>query len=335
MKKFKHGGDIYTMAKKLQCRPEEIIDFSANINTVVPTVALPLSETLIERYGDPHYRDLKKSIAKKYALKKSQITLFNGASSAIFELFRVLSPKHTYLYVPLYGEYVKASEHFSQNTHTINRLKREMPLPKKGATVVFVNPSTPDGRYYDLEDLFALWKQKKCTIIIDESFLEFTNKPSLKAEIKAYKKLYIIHSFTKFYACAGLRVGAIFTHKKNSAQFLQPAWPLSSFDTAYLTRLLEVPYHQTQSLLKQQTLHKILYTILKESALFTKIYNSDANFILAHSKHAKKIYKTLYAQKILVRNCDNFQGLSKNHLRFAVKSKQDLQLLQKALNALT
>ncbi len=330
-----HGGDIYTMAKTLQCRPQEIIDFSSNINFVIPSVAVALTQTRISAYGDPEYRELKKQIADTYALKKKQIALFNGASSAIFELFRTLRPKHTYLYAPLYGEYIKASEHFSDYTHLINRLKSLEKRPKKNATVVFVNPSTPDGIFYDLEMLFEMWKALECNIIIDESFLEFTDRPSLREEIKNYKKLYIVHSFTKFYACAGLRVGAIFTHKSNINSFVQPAWPLSSFDTAYLTKVLQLPQHKEQSRQKQTGHYKILRAILKESGLFEKVYKSEANFILVRSKKAKKIYRHLYRQKILVRDCDNFKGLPQNHLRFAIKDKTSLQALQKALHALT
>jgi len=332
---MKHGGDIYTMAKKLHCQSEEIIDFSSNINTVVPTVGLPLSHNLITAYGDPHYRSLKQTIAHKYSLKPANIALFNGASSAILELFKMLSPQTTYLYAPLYGEYLKAAQHYSHKTKLINRFKHLDILPEKGSTVVFVNPTTPDGKYYDLETLFKIWKAQKCTVVVDESFLEFSEKPSLRQQIYRYKKLYIIHSFTKFYACAGLRVGAVFSHKKQIERFVQPAWPVSSFDAAYLERILQLPQHESLSIQKQRSHSKILRSILKKSGLFDKIYPNDANFILTRSKKAKKIYKALYQQKILVRDCDNFKKLPNNHLRFAVKDKKALTALQKALHALT
>jgi threonine-phosphate decarboxylase len=42
--------------------------------------------------------------------------------------------------------------------------------------VIFVNPSTPDGKYYELEELMKTWIKKSCTILIDESFLDFCDK---------------------------------------------------------------------------------------------------------------------------------------------------------------
>ena len=335
VKEHTHGGDIYAAAKQLGCHPSEIIDFSANINIVAPTVAVQLTQELISSYGDPRYSTLRKAIAARYRVKPREIALFNGASSAIMELFKTLRPKQTYLYTPIYSEYIKASKLYSQKTHLINRFKDLYTRPKEGSTVAFVNPSTPDGKYYDLERLFSIWKEAKCTIIVDESFLEFSQKPSLRQEIRNYKRLYIVQSFTKFYACAGLRVGALFSRPKNIAKFSLPSWNISSFDAAYVTALLQDEYHHDHAVTAHQRHYKILRSILKASGLFEKVYRSEANFILTRSSKAKKIYKALLNEKILVRDCANFDGLDHRYLRFAVKDKNALHQLQRTLHALT
>ncbi len=334
LKRPSHGGDIYAAAERLGCRPEEITDFSSNINTVVPAVKLELTPALIRSYGDPRYSELRTAVAGRYALKTEEIALFNGASSAIMELFRTLEPKRACLYTPIYGEYVRASERYSRKTRLIDRFEELYKKPKKGATVVFVNPSTPDGKYYDLERLFAIWREARCTVILDESFLEFSRKPSLRKMIREYRKLYIVHSFTKFYACAGLRVGAVFSDPGNIEALSLPAWNLSSFDAAYVTELLSDPDHRSRSLKAQKEQYKELRSILKGSGLFEKVYKSDANFILARSDKAPLIYEMLFKEKILVRDCANFDGLDRRYLRFAVKEKAAHQLLKKALHAL-
>lgn len=44
----------------------------------------------------------------------------------------------------------------------------------KNSLVIFVNPSTPDGKYYDFRRVDAnLDRKNSCTILIDESFLDF------------------------------------------------------------------------------------------------------------------------------------------------------------------
>lgn len=329
-----HGGDIYSAAEQLGCAPSEIIDFSSNINFVAPAVAVPLTQALISTYGDPDYPALRSAVAANYDLKSEEIVLFNGASSAIMELFRSLSPKQAYLYTPIYSEYVKASKRYSRKTHLVDRFDALYTRPKKGSTVAFVNPSTPDGKYYDLERLFAIWREAECTVIADESFLEFSQKPSLRKAIRSYKRLYILQSFTKFYACAGLRVGAVFTHPGNTAGLSQPIWNISSFDASYVAALLGDPCHRGRAVKAHRKQYKELRSLLKGSGLFDKVYKSDANFVLTRSAGAPAIYEALFREKILVRDCANFDGLDHRYLRFAVKDKNAHKALKKALHAL-
>jgi len=330
---MKHGANIYKYAKKLNCHSDEIIDFSSNINLYNPKVKIKLTNNMLVNYADNSYKDLKKTISKNYNIKSSQMALFNGASSAIYELFKTLKEKRVYLYAPLYGEYEKAIQK-DVKIIKINRFKSIHDEPKKNSVVVFVNPSTPDGKYYDLDKLFKLWKKKNCTIVLDESFLEFENLKSLRTQIKSYKKLYIIQSFSKFNSCAGVRIGAIFSFKGNIKKLKTPLWNLSSFDVKFLQkRLQDKKFKKTSKALHVEQ-KKELYKILKDSKLFSKIYKSDSNFYLVKSKKAKQIFEGLLKKKILVRTCDSFDFLGENNLRFGVKNTNKHKKLKKALDGL-
>ena len=336
---MKHGANIYKYAKELKCSSDEIVDFSSNINLYNPKVEIKLTNKMLVNYADNSYKDLKKIISKNYDIKSSQMALFNGASSAIFELFhpkgtqKTLKEKRVYLYAPLYGEYEKAIQK-DVKIIKINRFNSLQDEPKKNSVVVFVNPSTPDGKYYDLEKLFKLWKKKNCTIVLDESFLEFENLKSLRNQINNYKKLYIIQSFSKFNSCAGVRIGAIFSHKSNIKKLKTPLWNLSSFDVKFLQKRLKDKNFKKISKALHVEQKKELYEILKDSNLFSKIYNSDSNFYLVKTKKAKQIFEALLKKKILVRTCDSFDFLGKNHLRFGVKNTNKHKKLKKALDGL-
>jgi len=328
---MKHGAGIYKMAKKLGCRSEEIVDFSSNVNAYMQKSELRLSDEEIVRYADSTYGKLKTTIAKRYSIKKSQMALFNGATSAISELLRTLNAEDVYLYAPLYGEYEVSAKEAKKRLHKINRFNELYKKPKKGSIVVFVNPSTPDGKEYSLKRLFKLWRERECSIILDESFLEFEELKSYRDKIRSYKKLYIVQSFTKFYACAGVRVGAVFAHKKSIKKLYTPLWNLSAFDVAFLNERLQDDAFIEKSLQMHKTNKKELYKILKSSGLFSAIYKSDTNFFLVKSSRAKEIYETLYREKILVRKCGSFDFLSDKYLRFGVKDSTRHRELQKAL----
>jgi len=225
---MQHGGNIYKYAKELDCEPNEIIDFSSNINCYQPQSNLSCESSLVTKYADSDYPELKASIAKNYRCESQNIALYNGATAAIYALLASLKGKEVYLYAPLYGEYEKAALAAKKDIYKINRIEDIDAEVAKKSIIIFVNPSTPEGSYYELEELFLEWKKKKCTIILDESFLEFEAHKSLKNQINDYKKLYIIQSFTKFYACAGVRIGAIFSHKKNIRSLNVPLWNIES-----------------------------------------------------------------------------------------------------------
>lgn len=330
---MKHGAGIYEAAAKLGCSAEEMVDFSSNINNLSTHQETSLPHTMIVRYADSSYTSLKQAIAYRYKIKTDQMALYNGASAAIFELIRSLEEKNVTLYAPLYGEYEQACILAKKKIYKINRFKDLDKKPKKNSIVIFVNPSTPDARYYNLQKLFAMWKERECTVILDESFLEFEDLESFRHELKSYKKLYIIQSFSKFYACAGVRIGAVFSHKNNIKSLHRPLWNLSSFDAEFLSaRLLDDSFVQASRAFHQE-IKKELYRVLHESALFSKIYESDANFFLTKAKKPKKLFKHLLKNKILVRKCGSFDFLSNKYLRFALKDKESICKLEKVFRS--
>jgi len=330
---MQHGGNIYKYAQELGCNPSEIVDFSSNINCYQPQSRLSCESDLVVKYANSSYPELTSVIAQNYKTKRENIALFNGATAAIYALLASLKSKSVYLYAPLYGEYEKAALAAKKNIYKINRIEDIDAEVEKKSIVVFVNPATPEGSYYELEELFLYWKKQKCTIVLDESFLEFEGHKSLKNQIEDYKKLYIIQSFTKFYACAGVRIGAVFSHAKNIAALQRPLWNISSLDVWFLEQRLrdrEFKEH-SRNIHKEQKAQ--LQTILKESGLFELIVSSDANYILTQSSRAREIFSYLLTHKILVRSCESFDFLDESWLRFAVKDTLSQTKLQEALRA--
>ena len=67
MKKTRHGADLYALETKYHYRPEEIRDFSSNINPLGPSPkameAAAKNIRALCRYPDPEYRKLKAAMA--------------------------------------------------------------------------------------------------------------------------------------------------------------------------------------------------------------------------------------------------------------------------------
>ncbi len=330
----KHGGNIKTFSQEVGCRVEEVIDLSSNINFVKPNIDVDFNALDISAY--PNYDELQEAIAKLYQLERSQIELFNGATTAIYSLFRELGLKHCTLYAPLYGEYKNSALLHGYEIELINRLDNIEKEVRLGSLVVFVNPSTPDGKFYELEKLMKKWIEQGCTILIDESFLDFTSYASVTKYLKAYDKLYILKSMTKFYSSAGIRVGALLSAWKNieALQSKEPLWKISEFDSHYLQSVLRDEEFPLTSRKINDEYRELLVKVLKNSSYVDEVYPSCANFVLVKLKNidAKVFQELLNPYKIMVRNCANFDFLDDGFVRIAVKDKGFLRVLEEALS---
>jgi len=334
MKEFQHGGDIESFAKKANCKVKDVIDLSSNINFLKPKLDIDFNTLDISSY--PNYDKLYKAISKHYNVLKSEIELYNGGSSAIFKLFENLRLKHCTIYSPAYLEYKKAAQNFGYEIDLINRFSDIKKEVKKGSFVIFVNPSTPDAKCYNIKKLLKSWIEKGCTILIDESFLEFTDLESITKYIKKYDKLYILKSMTKFYSSAGIRVGTIVSSKENIKRLKQkePMWKISTFDMNYLIEVLKYKEFYKKAKRKNIENKELLISILKGYSFIKKVHKAEANYVLIKLKNidAKQLQKKLIPYKIMIRDCSNFDFLDSSYVRIAVKNKASIKALKTAFD---
>lgn len=336
MNKYKHAGNVIKFACEVWCPLEEVIDLASNINFVQPNLAIDFNSLDISSY--PVYDELYHRIADQYEININELEVFNWASVWIFSFFRSLPQRECYIYSPTYLEYKNAAESFWYTYTLIDRRKKhEDPIQtqNKNPLVVFVNPSTPDWKYHDLHDLFEYRKTKNATILIDESFLEFCDKPSFTKHIHEYDNLYILKSMTKFYSSAGIRIGIIISNSENIEKLksTEPIWKISQFDSHYITHAIADKTFKKKSDQENLLAKKYLEDILESSPFVKKVYPSDANFVLVELDWlpAKKLQKLLRPYKIIIRDCSDFDFLDESYARFAVKKLSHLEVLAKAL----
>ena len=329
MNLFTHGGNCEEFAKKIACEIDEIIDLSSNINFVRPDIDMDFNTLAISSY--PSYEKLYDAVADRYAVDKEAIELFNGGSSAIFSLFRFLDLESCTLYAPMYLEYKKSALLRGYKITYIDRFSNINESVEAGSFVIFVNPATPDGKYYNIEALMKEWMAKECTILIDESFLDFTPYLSAIKYLEQYDKLYILKSMTKFYGSAGIRIGVLLSQAQNISllKAKEPLWKISQFDSAYIMASLKDKAFATRSQKENKESKEKLLLMLNKSALIQKIYPSDANFILVqlNTITAQEFQDLLLPFKIMIRDCSNFDGLDNSFVRIAVKESVAMDTL--------
>ena len=370
-----HGGNIFQFAHEQRIEPYEVVDFSANINPLGPSQrgldALNAQLRYISHYPDATNDDVLNAIADTYEMDKHQIIVGNGAAELLYAICRL--PGYTGAFVPAPGfsEYKEALEASKIPVRDIFYRPREddngkpyFEVPylaletfaaelkgQDGRIIVFLgNPNNPDGTLLDkdhIRTVASMLKDANILLVIDESFIDFVgndplqdNEHSMRSLVNEFDNIIVVHSFTKFYAVPGLRIGAAFANETLITQLQQyiPSWSVNTLAQAYTKAALnDVDYiKRTKQELNEE--RAFMYNALDDIEGIT-VYPPSANFILFQVNQegisANYINEELKKYNMIVRNCDSYVGLTNHWVRIAIKDHDtNIKLVDKLTNIL-
>ena len=370
-----HGGNIFQFAHEQRIEPYEVVDFSAHINPLGPSQrgldALNAQLRYISHYPDATNDDVLNAIADTYGMDKHQIIVGNGAAELLYAICRL--PGYTGAFVPAPGfsEYKEALEASKIPVRDIFYRPREddngkpyFEVPylaletfaaelkgQDGRIIVFLgNPNNPDGTLLDkdhIRTVASMLKDANSLLVIDESFIDFVgndplqdNEHSMRSLVNEFDNIIVVHSFTKFYAVPGLRIGAAFTNKTLITQLQQyiPSWSVNTLAQAYTKAALnDVDYIKRT---KQELNEEIAFMYNAVDAIEgITVYPPSANFILFQVNQegitANYINEELKKYNMIVRNCDSYVGLTNHWVRIAIKDHDtNIKLVDKLTNIL-
>ena len=370
-----HGGNIFQFAHEQRIEPYEVVDFSANINPLGPSQrgldALNAQLRYISHYPDATNDDVLNAIADTYGMDKHQITVGNGAAELLYAICRL--PGYTGAFVPAPGfsEYKEALEASKIPVRDIFYRPREddngkpyFEVPylaletfaaelkgQDGRIIVFLgNPNNPDGTLLDkdhIRTVASMLKDANSLLVIDESFIDFVgndplqdNEHSMRSLVNEFDNIIVVHSFTKFYAVPGLRIGAAFANETLITQLQQyiPSWSVNTLAQAYTKSALnDVDYiKRTKQELNDEK--AFMYNALDAIEGIT-VYPPSANFMLFQVNQegitANYINEELKKYNMIVRNCDSYVGLTNHWVRIAIKDHDtNIKLVDKLTDIL-
>lgn len=350
--KHEHGGDIYTYAKKMAIKEEELIDFSVNINPF--GMPLPVREVLVEKIGlaevypDTKSRQLVKALSQKHQVSEEHILCGNGAADLIFRVTQVIKPQVAWVLAPTFAEYEQAlkgvgcevrhfcleeANQFQLNNDFLDVLTSEVDI------VFLCNPNNPTGQVIPTDVLHAVIE--KCVenhiyIMIDECFMEFVDKDrqvSSLEKVRENKQLIILKAFTKLYALAGIRLGYALVgdiHLKEKLEEVSQPWAVSSLAQVAGVEALKCDDYVNCTLKHIKEERERCIQSLEQKGM--KVYGSFANFIFFKAEKCNDLKELMLSKNILIRDCSNYIGLSKGYYRIGVQTKEKNELLRQAID---
>jgi histidinol-phosphate aminotransferase len=297
------------------------------------------------RYPDPLQKKLKEKISAIKNINTKEIFIGNGSDEAIDLLIRAFckpGEDNILIFPPTYGMYevcasindveikkVLLKENFELN---ISEIKNQIAPNTK---LIFIcSPNNPTGNSFREEDVRSLLNEFNGLIIIDEAYIDFSEKESWLKSLNKYPNLVILQTLSKAWALAGLRIGMAFASEE-IIQILNKIKPPYNISVATQKLALQVLNDEEKAYKKIDVIKKEkekLADDLKAFDFIKKIYPSDTNFLLTKVDDATTLYNYLLAKNIVVRNRSN-QALCENSLRITIGTPEENKFLLQALKS--
>jgi histidinol-phosphate aminotransferase len=300
-------------------------------------------QTDVNRYPDPQQRSLKTELAKIKNVSTEHILLGNGSDEVLDLLFRAFcepGKDNVITLPPTYGMYkVLANINNIENREVLLNSDFEPNVEEilnsvdQNTKMIFLcSPNNPTGNSFSEEKIIHILKNFNGLVVIDEAYIDFSNKESWLNKLKEYPNLVITQTLSKAFGMAGIRLGICYASVE-IIQILNKIKPPYNVNELTQLRALDRVHNkdvvdsEIADLLKQRA---ILSEALVEVNFIENIYPSDANFILVKVDDANKRYGQLLEKGIVIRNRTT-QPLCENTLRFSVGTGEENKKLIEAL----
>ena len=296
------------------------------------------------RYPDPLQRELKSLLAPLKGVKEENIFLGNGSDEAIDLIFRAFCQPgvdNVVAIEPTYGMYkvcanVNDVEYRPMLLDVYYQMKASALLSAidEYTKVMFVcSPNNPTGNSMCRKEIDSLLKRFDGLVVVDEAYIDFSDLPSLLADLDKYPNLIVLQTFSKAWGNAAIRLGMAFASPEIIAILNKIKYPynvnrLTQEEAIKCLQQPEKVQAWVKTLLEERT--RVMEEIVKLPCCI-RVFPTDANFFLAKVYEATQIYDYLVSEGIIVRNRTHV-ALCNDCLRITIGTKEENDALLEALS---
>lgn len=293
-------------------------------------------------------------MAKNFGIRQDYVVVGNGAAEIIKALMEHSEGKTGVVY-PTFEEYpnrkpeeIIAFYPQNNNYHYTATDLMDFYANKDIRHLLLINPDNPSGNFIpinELADLLAWTQQRNIHLILDESFVDFSEESTgntlLKNEIlEAYPHLTVIKSISKSYGVPGLRLGVGASSNKETISSLRKEmaiWNINSFAEFYLQIYSKYDTDYQHACKKFIAERQRFYKALQQID-FLRVVPSQANYFLCEvisRFSSSQLVSLLLERNLLLKDCSTKAGFNgKNYIRIAIRHTTDNNDLIKVLKTL-
>ena len=300
----------------------------------------------LNRYPDPNQNDLRDLISAYLDVSKENLFFGVGSDEIIDLLIRIFcEPGKDKILIPepTYGMYkvtadinnvpavrVLLNDDFQIDLKEINKnFTRDIKI------IFLCSPNNPTGNLLRKDDVLGLCKKNNSIVIVDEAYIDFAESFSLINEVGNYPNLVVMRTFSKAWGLAGARLGYCVANEEIVKILFKVKAPyninsLTRFALGKALNNVKLKNSYVKTIIKEREKLKKELLLL---AGVSKVFDSDANFLLIKCTNSKTILKKLAERKIIIRDRST-QPKLEGCLRISVGTKEENKILLNALKGI-
>ncbi|MDZ7758615.1 histidinol-phosphate transaminase [Rhodohalobacter sp.] len=304
----------------------------------------PVRSTLnLHRYPSPTQDELRDKIAEYRDVERENIFLGVGSDEPIDLLMRIFcEPGRDSILItpPTYGMYKVAANINNVGVQEVLLTEKFQLQPDAiideadgNTKLLFLcSPNNPTANDLKRTDLLKLVAKFKGIVVVDEAYIDFSRQESMAQMVQQYPNLVVLQTFSKAFGLAGIRLGVAISNPDIINYMLRVKAPynvnkltadtaLKAFEKMELMKFNINAIKDEKDYVAEQ---------LSLSSAVTKVYPSNANFILFKIENAKEVYQQLAERGVIVRYRGN-EPLCEDCLRVTIGMPDENVKFLKAL----
>jgi len=281
-------------------------------------------------YPEPQPVELVAAMARYYGVAADQVLVGRGSDEGIDLLTRAFccaQQDSVVVCPPTFGMYAVAAA--IQGARTVAIPLREnfqldvtamvaalqAPVPSTPKLIWLCSPNNPTGNSLGRNDIQQVIEaaRGRAIVIVDEAYAEFAKEPSWIASLAQHPHLVVLRTLSKAHGLAGLRVGAVLAHcaviqllRKIIPPYALPCDSANLGTIAMQPPALAITRERIELLLRER---ERLSIALSNSPQLTRIWPSEANFLLVEARDGQAVLERLAAVGLIVRDFRGKSGL--------------------------
>ncbi len=274
-------------------------------------------------YPDVVLTELKEKLAAKHKVSPEEIIVSNGSGAIIDYLVKRMMSDGENMVLPeisfvayklcaaIYGREYRLAP---MENYAISLENMVWRCNGKTRLIFLANPNNPTGTIFTHDEIaeFLNRVSPETIVVLDEAYYEYVDDPLYPDSIQLYRKhpnVVILHSFSKIYGLAGLRIGYGIAKKPIIEELEKNRLPFMVGSIANIAALAALDDQEHVRKSARMNAEGREYLLKGLTQLGYHVTPSQGNFLFISfptTRERDQMHDTLFANKMIVRKMEAF-----------------------------